>query len=175
MGKVLIVSDSHGLKEELMEIKKRHFEEVDAMIHCGDSELSISDEALDGFIVVRGNCDFESRFSKEHIQEIDGYRFYITHGHLYSVKSTLMKLSYRAEEINAQIICFGHSHMLGAEMMNGKLFINPGSIHHPRGRKEKTYIILELKDQQAVVRVFDREKGEIIHLKQNFHFPVNDS
>lgn len=175
MGKILIVSDSHGLKNELMEIKKRHGHEVDAMIHCGDSELTITDEALDGFIVVRGNCDFDDHFSKEYIKDFNGFKFYITHGHLYSIKSTLMKLNYRAKELNAQIICFGHSHMLGAEIIDGKLFINPGSIRKPRGRKEKTYVILELEDQQAVVRVFDLENGEIEHLKQIFHVPVKQS
>lgn len=36
---VLIISDSHGLEEELQTIAKRHEAEVDLMIHCGDSEL----------------------------------------------------------------------------------------------------------------------------------------
>ncbi|UTW68917.1 metallophosphoesterase family protein [Anaerobacillus sp. HL2] len=37
--KVLIISDSHGLKEELFELLNRYEKEVDAIVHCGDSEL----------------------------------------------------------------------------------------------------------------------------------------
>ena len=55
MGKVLIVSDSHGSLELLQELKRRHREDVDVMIHCGDSELSEQDDAIAGFITVSGN------------------------------------------------------------------------------------------------------------------------
>lgn len=43
---VLIISDSHGLEEELQTIAKRHEAEVDLMIHCGDSELETRHPAL---------------------------------------------------------------------------------------------------------------------------------
>ena len=62
---------------------------------------------------------------------------FITHGHRHSVKSNLMVLSYRAKEVGADIACFGHSHQLGAEMVNGTLFINPGSIRLPTWKKRK--------------------------------------
>lgn len=37
--KILICSDSHGLTDELIELKKRHGD-MDYYIHCGDSELT---------------------------------------------------------------------------------------------------------------------------------------
>ena len=166
MKKVLIVSDSHGLKDELLLLKRKHTD-VDKFLHCGDSELSPQNEALKGFEVVQGNCDFED-FPKDKIVSINNYRFYMTHGHLYSVKQTLMKLMYRAEEVNGQIICFGHSHILGAEVVRNKLFINPGSIRFPVGRKERTYVILTLEEENILFQVYDLDRGEIRELRQTF-------
>lgn len=165
--KVLIISDSHGNTDSLIKIKERHQHEVEAMIHCGDSELEDDCKALLGMHVVRGNCDF-ALFPNEIIQDIGSFQFLITHGHLYSIKSTLMKLKYRALEAGANIVCFGHSHIAGAEMVDGILFINPGSIRLPRMRKEKTYVILNLANGQANVDFYD-ENGDLLkHMSTAF-------
>lgn len=170
MSKILIVSDSHGQRSELEELKNRHGQEVKLMIHCGDSELSEQDIELQGYSVVKGNCDFYGDFSNEIIEEVNGFRFFVTHGHLHSVKSSLLNLLYRAEEENAQIVCFGHSHVLGAEMIHNKLFINPGSLRLPRGRKERTYVILEIEESKVDLKVFDFDHGEMVELRKTFEF-----
>ncbi|MFC7061606.1 metallophosphoesterase [Halobacillus seohaensis] len=143
MSKVLIISDTHGLTEKVIEIKQRHQDEVDAMIHCGDSELSYHSEELQGFHYAKGNCDFEAEMENEQVVTVGDLTFLVVHGHLHQVKSTLMPLSYRADEVGAQIACFGHSHMAGAEKMKDKLFMNPGSARQPRDRDEPTYAIIE--------------------------------
>lgn len=168
MSRVLIVSDSHGSTEVLEGIEKLHGNDVDLMIHCGDSELSESDAAIVNFSSVKGNCDFYGNFPDEEIHVINGVRIFVTHGHLYSVKSTLVNLYYKAKELQAVIVCFGHSHLLGAEMVDDVLFINPGSIRLPRGRTEKSYAILELENGKAVLRIYDFGNGEISELKQEF-------
>ncbi|WP_027409508.1 metallophosphoesterase family protein [Anoxybacteroides tepidamans] len=168
--KVLIVSDSHGLTKELMEIKKRHAHEVDALIHCGDSELPSGCVELASFLYVRGNCDVDSSFPKERIEDISGVRFFITHGHLYNVKMTLMNLYYRAQEVGAKVVCFGHSHLALAEMIDGILFINPGSILLPRLRKEKTYALLHIDSGQATVQFYDISGQEVTDLAKSFTF-----
>lgn len=169
--KVLIVSDSHGLIDELIEIKQRHAHEADVFIHCGDSELSSGCAELEGFVYVGGNCDFVRDFAKERTEDIQGVRFLITHGHLYNVKMTLMNLYYRAQEVGAKVVCFGHSHIAGAEMINGILFINPGSILLPRMRKERTYASLQIENGQATVRFYDIIDGqEVPHLAKSFTF-----
>jgi len=168
MTKILIVSDSHGSTEILDVLKERHANEVDQMIHCGDSELSEDNESISGFTTVKGNCDFYGDFPEEAMVEAGGYKILAVHGHLYSVKSSLLSLSYRAEEMGANIVCFGHSHLLGAEKIQDVLFINPGSIRLPRGRREKTYVILELKDEKAILRVYQFDRGEMGSLTREF-------
>ncbi|MEH7442376.1 metallophosphoesterase [Bacillus sp. JJ1122] len=171
MCKILIVSDSHGSAELLEGIEKLHGQDVDLMIHCGDSELAEDDAAIKSFRSVRGNCDFLGDFPDEDTHVINGVKIFVTHGHLYSVKSTLGNLFYKAKEIDADIVCFGHSHVLGAEMVDDVLFINPGSIRLPRARKERTYIILELKDGKAMLQIHDFGNGEMAELRQEFTLP----
>lgn len=159
--KVLIISDSHGLTEELLEIKERHQDEIEFMLHLGDSELSSQSEEMEGFSAVRGNCDFDSNYPNDMIVLLNGVKVYLTHGHLYNVKMSLMNLTYRAKEVGASIVCFGHSHIAGAEMIDDTLFINPGSFRLPRMRKEKTYVILEIIDKQVDVVFYDSE-GNVV-------------
>ena len=168
MSKVLIVSDSHGLMKELEIIRERHLKEVDLMIHCGDSQLMPDDKAISGYLTVMGNCDFGGSFPMDTISEAAGRKFFITHGHRYSVKSTLMNLKYKAQEVNADIVCFGHSHVLGAEVIDGTLFLNPGSIRLPRERLEKTYIILDLQSDKIMMSVYEANGHEITDLEREF-------
>lgn len=160
MTKVLILSDSHGLTHELEAIKARH--QLQYMIHCGDSELDYQAHELEGFVKVAGNCDFDANYPNEEKITIDDVTFFITHGHLYNVKANLMTLSYRAEEVGAQIVCFGHTHVAGAEKYNEQLIINPGSIRLPKVRKEKTYAIIEWESTDDINITFYTVEGKIV-------------
>jgi hypothetical protein len=171
MSKVLIVSDSHGLTKELEVLKERHKAEVELMIHCGDSELSPDDKAISDYLAVLGNCDFGGGYPLETTSEVAGHKFLVTHGHRYSVKSSLMKLKYKAQEVKADIVCFGHSHVLGAEVIDGTLFINPGSIRLPRERTEKTYVILDLLEEKIILSVFEVNGREMTELAREFVIP----
>jgi uncharacterized protein len=168
MSKVLIVSDSHGLTKELTILRQRHLDEVDLMIHCGDSELSPDEAAISGYLTVMGNCDFGGGYPLETTSEVAGRKFFITHGHRYSVKTTLLNLKYKAEEVHANIVCFGHSHVLGAEVIDGTLFLNPGSIRLPRERVEKTYVILDLQAEKIKMSVYDISGRVVSELAREF-------
>ncbi|MFP7299871.1 metallophosphoesterase family protein [Neobacillus niacini] len=170
MSKVLVVSDSHGLTRELEILRERHVHEVDLMIHCGDSQLMSDNKAISGYLTVMGNCDFGG-YPLETTTQIAGRKFFITHGHKYSVKTSLMNLKYKAEESGADIVCFGHSHVLGAEVIGSTLFLNPGSIRMPRERFEKTYVILNLLDEKIKMSVFDISGQELKDLAFEFNLP----
>ncbi|MDP7977406.1 metallophosphoesterase family protein [Bacillus sp. WLY-B-L8] len=162
--KALIVSDSHGSVKELKQLKEQYEGNVDVMIHCGDSELTSQHTELEGFHVVKGNCDYAGDFPNDIITEVQNTWFLITHGHLYNIKMTLQTLLYRAKEAEANVVCFGHSHILGAEIINDILFINPGSILLPRSRREKTFALLEIKEDIMDIRFLTLE-GTIVAQK----------
>ncbi|KPN95492.1 metallophosphoesterase [Lysinibacillus sp. ZYM-1] len=143
--KILIMSDTHGDSHVIDKVRS-FYPEIDLLIHCGDSELPFVHDALKGMKKVRGNCDREKAFPEEEIFTVDDVKVFVTHGHLFNVKDSMLSLTYRAKELNAQIVCFGHSHILGAEMIDDILFINPGSLLKPRGRKEKSFAVLEIED-----------------------------
>jgi putative phosphoesterase len=157
----LIVSDNHGSDIELKQIVERH-SNVDFMIHCGDSELTFNSAEMTPFHRVKGNCDFDDKYPNELLQKLGNKSVLITHGHLFNVKSTLMNLYYRAEEVGASIVCFGHSHIAVTEQIGDILFINPGSICLPRLRKEKSYAVCKLSNKSTTVKYYN-ENGERIH------------
>ncbi|GAB2552386.1 metallophosphoesterase family protein [Gracilibacillus alcaliphilus] len=163
MPKVLILSDSHGWTEEVIKIKDRHQHEVDAMIHCGDSELTHDSEELSGFQAVQGNMDFDAKLLEDIDFSVGPLHFFVTHGHLYNIKLSLMSVAYRGEEVGANVICFGHSHVAGAEKMDDQLFINPGSIRQPRSAHPGSYALLSATEdlQEVDVRFYTMSGQEI--------------
>ena len=59
---IIVMSDSHGDRDIVADIKKRYQGKVDAIFHNGDSELESSDPIWKGIYVVRGNCDYDSGY-----------------------------------------------------------------------------------------------------------------
>ena len=58
-----------------------------------------------------------------------GKRFFLTHGHLYGVKSDLTRVVYAARERSADILLYGHTHVPETDYEDGLYILNPGSIH----------------------------------------------
>jgi putative phosphoesterase len=171
MEKILIVSDSHGLTSELEVIKERH--QASLLLHCGDSELTSGAAPLSGFVTVKGNCDWRGDFLEEEIVDHDGLRFLITHGHLHNINYSLLPLTYRALEVGANIVCFGHSHIAYAEKVDEQLFINPGSIRQPRQFAEPSYVLLERESTKEIKVTFYHPNGkEITSFPYNKQFKI---
>ncbi|QCR33168.1 metallophosphoesterase [Lysinibacillus sp. SGAir0095] len=154
----LVISDTHGDAEVIKRVREAN-QDVDAIIHCGDSELSFDHPFLEDVWKVRGNCDRDERFPDEQVFEIGGIKVFVAHGHLLNVKSTIMNLLYRSKEIEANIAFFGHSHVLGAELVDNILFVNPGSLLKPLGITEKSYVIVERSKNTWNVTAYT-DKGE---------------
>lgn len=164
----LVVSDSHGLTEELSIIFNRHEQEIEDAFHCGDSQLALVDEHLLPYRTVRGNCDFGGDLPLERVEETAQGKILIVHGHHHDVKYDLSHLRNRAFEVGAKVVLFGHSHVAGAVIEDGILYVNPGSIRMPRGRTEKTYALIDLVESRAEVHFFEADNGkqvEDLHVK----------
>lgn len=161
--KMIVMSDTHGDAEIIKVVRDRHLE-VDWVIHCGDSELDFDHPYLEGVKRVRGNCDRDNRFPEEERFDIEGKSIFVAHGHLFNVKSTTMNLFYRAKEVSADAVFFGHSHVLGAELIDNILFLNPGSLLKPRGLDEKSYALVEFDEGSWKITAFS-DQGEVIFQK----------
>ncbi|ATO50530.1 metallophosphoesterase [Brevibacillus laterosporus] len=160
---ILIISDTHGQIKEVQDVVDRH--PADIILHCGDFCVDQKQAPFSKMKLVQGNCDFEP-VAKDRVTRWKDLIIYQTHGHLYDVKSSLMKLHYRAEEVGANVVLFGHSHFPVCEVERDILFINPGSLMMPRGFRTPTYAVLDqigTDDFHIKVRVrFNDRQGQEI-------------
>ncbi|EMR05177.1 Phosphodiesterase yfcE [Bhargavaea cecembensis DSE10] len=156
--RIAVMSDSHGDTETV-----RHFLDrqsgSDHLIHCGDSELPAEDKLLEGMASVKGNCDPDG-LPEYRMLEAGELRVLVTHGHLDGVKSGMLPLRYRAEEAGADLVLFGHTHLYGAEVHDGILFVNPGSTHRPPPGRPATYAVIEEKAEGVSVRFLQPDGTE---------------
>jgi len=95
---ILVMSDTHG-DSNVIEKVRGFYPYVDTVIHCGDSELPFAHKALQGVKKVRGNCDIDKAFPEEEIFNVEDATIFVTHGHLFNVKTSILSLSYRAKEV----------------------------------------------------------------------------
>lgn len=141
--KILIVSDTHGRLKDLESIIDRN--SFDRIIHCGDSEVDrIFINNLD---IVRGNSYLDPDYPEVKILNVEGLKILITHGHLYNVYNGLNSLLYIALQEQADIVCFGHTHIPLIIEEEGVLFVNPGSLSRPRGESQPSYMVMEITDK----------------------------
>ena len=127
--KLLVLSDTHrslGFACEAIE-KER----PDAVVHLGDhlsdaEDLSFAYQEPD-FYYVPGNCDYEPTANPSLTLELDGVRIFLTHGHLFGVKSGTAALLAAAKERGAQLALYGHTHIAACTELEGVTLLNPGT------------------------------------------------
>lgn len=166
----LVISDSHGDRDILVELVDRYEEKVDGMFHCGDSELSSEDDIWQHFLVVRGNCDYNADFPDFVTEQIGEDKIFMTHGHLMNVQQDLMNLALKAEQVKATIALFGHTHRIGCEMHNHVLYLNPGSILLPRDPiSVQAYALINSHKTGYDITYYDRNHQQMDHLHFVFY------
>ncbi|KMT23266.1 metallophosphoesterase [Clostridium cylindrosporum] len=134
--KIAIVSDSHG---DLYNLDRaiESLDNIDKIIHLGDHYediISLNKKYNRDIIYVAGNNDWDRGDSslKERLIDIEGLKIFLSHGHRYGIHYGIDKLYYRAKELNADVVLFGHTHRQFYELYDGITFFNPGSIAYPR-------------------------------------------
>ena len=147
--KILVVSDTHGIDEELEEAVLREAP-FDLLVHCGDIEgREIFIEALADCPceMIAGNNDFFSDLQREKEFCFCGHRALLTHGHAYGVSMDISGVVEEAVYRQCDIVFFGHSHKPVVAERDGVLAVNPGSLSYPRqqGRKP-SYVVMECEE-----------------------------
>lgn len=128
--KILVLSDSHGNIENMVRAVEQ--EQPGMLIHLGDCwrDGQRLAERYPNILMeqVPGNCDFRSHEAMEKLLFIENYRVLICHGHTYGVKQSLLSAGLAAEEQNADLFLFGHTHKPLVDYHGRALFLNPGTI-----------------------------------------------
>ena len=143
MKTAVIISDTHG-NIGGMESLDNLFSECDIIIHLGDTSADgakIARKYPDKTYLVNGNCDPMPCGENELVIDLEGVKIFATHGHLYSVKSTLAKLVKRAKELNCTLALYGHTHKAREDEIDGVTLINPGTLSR-YSRQSYSYLVV---------------------------------
>ena len=158
--KILVLSDSHGDFHDMEQAVRS--EQPDYVLHLGDYSRDV-DRLRETFPMlavagVRGNCDYADLITpEEKLIEYVGVRVFLCHGHRYGVKSGLLRLYMAAQEKEADVALFGHTHCAFCEYKNGIWLLNPGSCGYDRS----SFGIIEIRDGKATCSVKSVSEEEI--------------
>ena len=128
--KALIISDSHGRANDVMDAVEQV--NPDVVFHLGDGANDLRGFGLlypdVTLYQVGGNCDYSSNMELVRQVNLQGIRILMTHGHIFKVKQSIEKLVKEAKGRNADVVLYGHTHTSFFEERDGLMIINPGSI-----------------------------------------------
>ena len=155
--KILVVSDSHGIDINVLEVLNRH-KDIDLLIHLGDicgSEDIIRENCNVEMLVVRGNCDYgNNELPLYRVVEAGGHRIFAVHGHEHGVSYGLDRLLNAAELNNCDIALYGHTHYPEVIEVDGVTVMCPGSISLPRQlNRRASYGMITLEKAQKTCKI----------------------
>ncbi len=153
-----VFSDSHGD----ISIARRFYDSLaplDCLFHLGD--YAADGEKLAKLFAcpvcaVRGNCDYRSGEPLEKQVDLGGKRFLLLHGHQYYSFSSLL---YRGEEVRADMVLYGHTHVPDLSADGPRLLLNPGSLSRPRGGSVESCALILLEGKDLNVRFVNRDNA----------------
>lgn len=151
MKNIIVISDTHGSIPD-NEILWEAFDNADYIFHLGDGKNEIAklkEIYKDKLYYVYGNCDAISN-GLEQVVDIEGVKFFLTHGHNYKVKSSDVYLQLRGEELDADCCLYGHSHIPSITQVGNMQLINPGSLKYAR-----TYCYMSVVNGKALAKIVE--------------------
>ena len=145
MIKIVIISDTHGSYQPLLDIQTKEYD-ADYYFHLGD--FCIPDYLVSPFLAVKGNNDFSTEFQKKKDLVIDEIKIHLEHGD--NLEFQVNKANY-IKKIDPDIFIFGHTHRFYVGTINDKtILINPGSLTQHRDDFYGSYAILLIDDNKKI-------------------------
>ena len=155
--KILVISDTHGDTNKAEEAIKSN-REISLIIHLGDyfRDAQKLSDLFPGIPIeyIYGNSDFMvNDVPAEKLLDVCGKKIFITHGHRYSVKWDYDRLFKKAEELHADILLFGHTHIPDIVKKDNYYILNPGSTSDPRDDSDESYAIIDIDNGRVAPRI----------------------
>lgn len=151
MKNIIVISDTHGRLPD-SEVLWEAFDNADYIFHLGDGKNEIKklkEIYKDKLCYVYGNCDGISSENEKTV-EIEGVKFFLTHGHNYKVKSNDIFLQMRGEELGADCCLYGHVHLPQISEYGKLKLINPGSLTYA-----KTYCYMSVVNGKVLAKIVE--------------------
>ena len=179
--RLLVLSDTHGSILELTAILNWAQDDsqskgIDAAVFLGDgiADMARASNAV-GFSceckIVRGNNDFGVSAPEIDIFDFGGYRFFLCHGHNYSIYSGHHTLIAAACNVKANVALFGHTHTPFHYDTDNVLLVNPGSIGRPRTKTGASFAVIKCNQGKSIKTEFwgIDQHGKIHKIKRISH------
>ncbi len=173
-GQILVLSDSHGDIETMIDIIAFWEDSVDVVLFMGDGaeeflEVAYMFEALQ-FFAVTGNNDraiapnSRVNFPLEQQLTIFDHHLYLTHGHIASYPLVKDEVLTRAKKADASIVLYGHLHLPEVYIEENIARFNPGSIAFPRGNFAPSYLLLTIGQDYLEYQFFNAKSHQKIEI-----------
>ena len=177
--KIIVISDIHGSLFYMNKIKEIiDKSNVDKIVLLGDlyyhgprnpltqeynpqQVANILNSYKDKILCVRGNCDAqvdemlsEFKFNDNVKLDINGKRFFFTHGHKYNIDNL---------PDNIDVIVYGHFHTGFIKQKDNVICVNSGSISLPKDNTKNSYLIIDDNN----IKLMDLDGNVIDRIKYN--------
>ncbi len=132
--RIIVCSDMHG-RDEMLWALQAEYPSVDGFVFLGDGlrDFERASQSPRRFhLAVRGNCDYASDSPLDIIQNFDGVRTLMTHGHMYNAKLTLENLISTARVSGCSLVLYGHTHRQKITEQDGVTLLCPGALSDGR-------------------------------------------
>lgn len=147
--KVLVISDSHSSERLISAAYEK--EKPDTICFLGDGLsgfLDFRDFELPGNVdtfVVCGNCDreFFGSYAESQVAVISGIRFFMAHGHTFSVRSGVENICTDAYINKCGYCLYGHTHKAGTSTACSVTAVNPGALENGE------YCVISIEGRKA--------------------------
>ena len=124
----------------------------DAVLHLGDhisDGYELQRQFPDvPFHMVKGNCDFQEYEDTELLMSFEGVKIFMTHGHIYGVKSGLKTLIDESRRLGADIALFGHTHQAIIKGPAWPWVMNPGQMERHDNKRTASYGVINVNGGQ---------------------------
>ncbi len=151
MKNIIVISDTHGRLPD-NEILWEAFDNADFIFHLGDGAKEIEKLKAaypDKVRFVYGNWDGITNQCEE-VVEIEGVKFFLTHGHNYKVKSSDLNLQMKCLELGVDCCLYGHVHRPQITEYGNLKLINPGSLTY-----SKTYCYMTVLNGKVLAKTVE--------------------
>lgn len=160
--RIIVMSDSHGGYAQLLSIVKSNLD-ADLFVHLGDGEEEFDRATAmypdKKFVGVKGNNDWRSTKPETAFLTCEGVKLMLTHGDMFSVKWGMERLIKEGVRQDAKVVLYGHTHVARSDYLDGRYYINPGSVIDGRMTKPG-YLVLDITPA-GIVPVFRHTEASL--------------
>lgn len=155
--KILAFADSHTDIDTMFCVVTK--ESPDMVVHLGDhiaDGMDLKNRFNDiPMHLVSGNTDGTYNNINEKFLNISNKQLFITHGHLYNVKSGMAEIYRKGSDIGADVVLFGHTHKPYLSYAGGIWLMNPGRIGRKSIRTHATYGIVRIENERIRCEIIE--------------------